>query len=245
MPRNQFTFRLNGQDSTFWTTGSLLQALRAFLEDRPGADPSKVELIIPDASDLLREIALCRLEIQLNPLFSKFIPDLFEFLWNQMLLIDAGEGTVPRFPDVSSPDRHSIDAAYEVAAEWLQERLPKQPAAEPTPQDRTQQADESSLEIVVSDDCRSANWNGVLFEFTTGQAACFDCLYANWLRGTPSVDQGTILDAGGASGKRLADVFNKGTHPAWGKLIVSGGTKGAFRLAPEPPKTCPTTENRT
>ena len=91
--------------------------------------------------------------------------------------------------------------------------------------------------LVVSSDARSVLWTeqGELFEFTALQSECFKILHRDWLKGAPVLAQHTIIDAAGVSGERLFDLFNKGKHPAWGTLIIQGGTKGAFRLAPDAP----------
>lgn len=96
---------------------------------------------------------------------------------------------------------------------------------------------ETDEELVVSPDARSVYWRSAdtCFEFTPSQAACFQQMHSAWKQRTPSLDQHTILEAAGTSSDRLVDIFEKGKHPAWNKLIVYGKTKGTFRLAPDPP----------
>lgn len=83
--------------------------------------------------------------------------------------------------------------------------------------------------VVHSTDFRSIRWFGVLYTFTTTQAACVKVLWQNWEQGTPVISEVTILDEAGSAGHRLRDVFDKGNHPALGTMITSAG-KGAFQL---------------
>jgi HEAT repeat protein len=80
------------------------------------------------------------------------------------------------------------------------------------------------------DDFRSVNWFGQEYTFTTNQAACVQVLWEHWERGTPEVGLTKILERAGVAVNRLDVVFRD--HPAWGTMIVSGRTKGAYRLAP-------------
>jgi hypothetical protein len=84
-----------------------------------------------------------------------------------------------------------------------------------------------------SDDFRSVRWYGADYRFTPTQAACVRVLWEAWERGHPEVGQETILSAAESDGSRLRDLFKRpgSTHPAWGEMIVEGGTKGAYRLA--------------
>lgn len=83
-------------------------------------------------------------------------------------------------------------------------------------------------------DFRSVSWFGTEYTFTSTQAACVKVLWEHWAQGTPAVGEITVLDAAGASGERLRDVFGKGKHPAWGTMIQRAG-KGLYALA-EPEK---------
>lgn len=82
-----------------------------------------------------------------------------------------------------------------------------------------------------SEGFRSVHWYGTDFTFTDTQGACVAMLWVAWKNGTPEIGQGSILEAPTveAESKRLADVFK--AHPAWGKMIVPGNTRGAYRLA--------------
>jgi hypothetical protein len=81
-----------------------------------------------------------------------------------------------------------------------------------------------------SEDFRSVRWYGTDYTFTATQAACIKVLWEAWEHGTPELGQAFILDAAGSESGRLRDVFEKGKHPAWNKLIVSS-RKGVFRLS--------------
>jgi len=83
-------------------------------------------------------------------------------------------------------------------------------------------------EIDHSEDFRSVRVKGVQYDFTAIQAVCVSLLYESYCKGTPDVGGDTLLQRAGSESKRLTDIF-KGS-PAWGKLIVPGGTRGAFRL---------------
>lgn len=82
-----------------------------------------------------------------------------------------------------------------------------------------------------SPDFRSVNWFGTVYSFTGNQAAAVRVLWEAWEAGAPDVGDETLLSAVDpeAPPAKLAYVFNK--HPAWGTLIVAGGSKGAHRLA--------------
>jgi hypothetical protein len=87
-----------------------------------------------------------------------------------------------------------------------------------------------------SPDFRSVRWFGIVYAFTPMQAACVQVLWQAWEHGAPELSQAAILEAAGSAGARLRDVFDmgktKGQHSSWGRMIVSGNTKGSFRLAP-------------
>jgi hypothetical protein len=87
-------------------------------------------------------------------------------------------------------------------------------------------------DVSHSDDFRSVRWYGTDYVFTPTQAACVRVLWEAWERGTPVLGQDSILEHQdvGSAASRLYDVFQKGKHPAWGKMIVSP-RKGAFCLA--------------
>jgi hypothetical protein len=81
-----------------------------------------------------------------------------------------------------------------------------------------------------SDDFRFVRWYGTEYVFTPTQAACIRVLWEAWKKGTPVLGQAAILEAADSRGTRLSDVFEKGKHPAWRKMIVCV-RKGAFQLA--------------
>lgn len=90
---------------------------------------------------------------------------------------------------------------------------------------------EPSVGAVHSSDFHSVNWFGTKYCFTSTQAACVKVLWENWEQETPNVGEATILDRAGSSGSRLRDVFQKGKHPAWKRMIVSP-KKGTYCLTP-------------
>ena len=93
--------------------------------------------------------------------------------------------------------------------------------------------------VVPSTDFRSVRWFGTLYEFTPKQAPMVETLYENWLAGSPDVGDETLLDAWDPERRgnpRIQSIFRN--HPAWGTMIVRGGTKGSRRLQP------PTEENQ-
>lgn len=78
-------------------------------------------------------------------------------------------------------------------------------------------------------DFRSVRWCGEVYEFTPMQAGCIKVLWEHWEQGTPAVGEQTILEAADSSSERLRDVFDKGNHPAWDRMIVKA-RGGLFRL---------------
>jgi hypothetical protein len=78
-------------------------------------------------------------------------------------------------------------------------------------------------------DFRCVRWFGAEHTFTGTQAACVKILWEHWEQGTPAVGEQTILEAADSSSGQLRDVFDKGSHSAWGTMIVEA-RKGAFRL---------------
>ena len=79
-----------------------------------------------------------------------------------------------------------------------------------------------------SQDYRSVHWFGTDYSFTPYQAACIKILWEAWRNGTPDVGVETILEKAGSESSRLVDVFKN--NNAWQKMIVSGKTKGSYRL---------------
>src|SRR5262249_34563809 len=73
-------------------------------------------------------------------------------------------------------------------------------------------------------DFRSVTWNECSYSFTATQAACVKVLWVNFQKKTPDVHAATILEEAESSSTRLRDVFKRGTHPAWKKMIVPGST---------------------
>jgi hypothetical protein len=91
---------------------------------------------------------------------------------------------------------------------------------------------ESDLPVTIahSPDFRSVRWADEEFSFTVNQAPVVRLLHENWQSGTPDVGDETLLSEVDpeAPPARLSVLFRD--HPAWGTLIVSGGTKGSHRF---------------
>jgi len=86
-----------------------------------------------------------------------------------------------------------------------------------------------------SPDFRSVHWFGRDYSFTATQAACVKVLWEAWQNQTPEVGDQTVLEKVEANSERLDHVFRlrgRAQHPAWGKMIVAGATKGSHQLAP-------------
>ena len=93
-----------------------------------------------------------------------------------------------------------------------------------------------TLDPVIGTDFRSIKWCGETYSFTGNQAPVVELLYQNWKQGTLDVGDETLLSAVDPESppNRLNVLFRD--HPAWGKIIVPGKTKGSHRLSP-PKKT--------
>lgn len=94
------------------------------------------------------------------------------------------------------------------------------------------EADENGPVATHGPDFRSVNWYGTCFEFTSQQAAVVKVLWEAMENGTPTVGDPTLLEAVESGAGRLPNLFRD--HPAWGRMIVEGGTKGSRRLADPP-----------
>lgn len=81
-----------------------------------------------------------------------------------------------------------------------------------------------------SADFRSVHWSGEDYQFTATQAAAIKALWEAWEAGAPELSQATILERAGSETERLRDLFRD--HPAWGVFVVSGSSKGSYRLSP-------------
>ena len=79
-----------------------------------------------------------------------------------------------------------------------------------------------------SPDYRSVNLRGRQYFLRPLRAQVVEILHENYLQGTPDVGQHTLLELVESKAKRLRRVFRKSN--AWGELIVTGKTKGTFRL---------------
>jgi len=96
-----------------------------------------------------------------------------------------------------------------------------------------------------SPDFRSANWHGVVHEFTGKQAQVVEALWQTWAIGAPSIGEAYLLSVidpdAESKNLKLKGLFDKGGHSAWGTMIVPGSRKGTVRLSEPPEKdTSPT-----
>lgn len=83
-------------------------------------------------------------------------------------------------------------------------------------------------------DYRSVRWGDKAFSFTAAQSHAVRALVEAYERGTPDIGQETLLiDCIDTTQEKLATVFRD--NPAWGQMIITGATKGTFRIA-DPPK---------
>jgi len=73
--------------------------------------------------------------------------------------------------------------------------------------------------------------DATIYSFTTNQAPVVRLLYEHWQAGTPDVGDETLLFSVDpeAPPARLSTLFRD--HPAWGTMIVAGGSKGTHRLS--------------
>jgi hypothetical protein len=94
------------------------------------------------------------------------------------------------------------------------------PPAPPAPQPRG---------VKHSPDFRCVNWYGQIYSLTPAQAAVVRILWDAWENETPDVGQESLLESSGSESAKLSDVFKD--SPAWNTLVVSGGSRGTFRLA--------------
>lgn len=80
-----------------------------------------------------------------------------------------------------------------------------------------------------SPDFSSVHWHGHDYTFSKGQAAIVVLLWKAWKHGTPEMKHESLLERSGSDCERLAPIFQG--NPAWGEMIVAGGSKGTVRLA--------------
>jgi hypothetical protein len=81
-------------------------------------------------------------------------------------------------------------------------------------------------------DYRSVHWYGIDYSFTEAQASLVKVLWEAWENETPDVGTQTLFQEAKLNTDRLQDAFkSRGQfHPAWQVMIVSGKTKGTYRL---------------
>ena len=95
---------------------------------------------------------------------------------------------------------------------------------------RDDEESEPKTNAVHLTDFRSVKWFGKEYSFSANQARVIRLLWENWKNGTAEVGQETLLNEidHASPPDRLNNVFRD--QPAWGEMIVSGTTKGTFRL---------------
>jgi hypothetical protein len=84
------------------------------------------------------------------------------------------------------------------------------------------------VEFKHSSDYRSILWNGETYPLTPAQAAIVRILDDNRVNKTPDVGQDYLLEEAGVRSSRLEHLFKD--SPLWRTLIVSGRSRGTFRL---------------
>ena len=90
-------------------------------------------------------------------------------------------------------------------------------------------AEEAMPNFRASEDYRSVSWQGQEFRFTATQAKVVRLLREAQLSKTPEIGQDQLLEKAGSQLSQLRDLFRR--NPAWRKLIISGSTRGSFRLS--------------
>jgi hypothetical protein len=157
-------------------------------------------------------------------------------------------GDVVKHCGVSAQCHHGC--AYELASEYVAgNQTPKYQAIKQLWQecryefdrvkktDNTAQDDDEAeanpteSDVAHSIDFRSMRWSGTVYSFTANQAPVVRLLYEHWQGGTPDVGDETLLFSVDpeAPPARLSTLFRN--HPAWGTMIVAGGSKGTHRLS--------------
>jgi hypothetical protein len=153
-------------------------------------------------------------------------------LWDLARKMGGPTNWPPPMPQVRT--LQAAQAAIDTLIQWVNAHPSSiKPAPEAALGERTasgKQASKAVADVSHSDDFRCLRWCKAEYTFTPTQAACVRVLYEAWQNGSPVMGQAAILEAAESSGGRLRDVFDKGKHPAWGKLIVSP-RKGAYRLS--------------
>lgn len=121
-----------------------------------------------------------------------------------------------------------------LSPEWQDEfravaaRLAREAAITAPERDTGDEAADNPPAAVHSPDFRSVNWFGKQYPFTGNQAAAVRLLWEAWQSGAPDVGGETLIQAADASTQRIDVVFRG--NPAWGAMIVQGGTRGSYRL---------------
>lgn len=133
---------------------------------------------------------------------------------------------------IESSGRNRLGAILRAEAE-IDRTLKARSSARRSRRHRSNAADSSTCAPARhSSDYRSVHWFGTDYNFTPTQAPVVTALWAAWENGTPELGHATLFEASGSamdsSSGRLLDIFRD--HPAWMTMIVSGSTKGSYRL---------------
>jgi hypothetical protein len=116
--------------------------------------------------------------------------------------------------------------------DWVQQAFDRLIATRtpPTVPPVTAQRSGQGADVAHSPDFRSVRWFGATYSFTANQAPVVKLLFDNWQAGTPDCGDETLLNTVDAASPpaRLNVLFRD--HPAWGTMIVEGGSKGTHRL---------------
>lgn len=140
--------------------------------------------------------------------------------------------------DIAPPELRKLDTLLEYLEQAYQVDDPEGligPPKESTIRELTRltwmfiDAGPSTATARHADDFRSVLWFGETHIFSPTQAAVIEVMWRHWTQGTPAMAEHTILESGGSHAGRLRDVFDKGKHSAWGRMIQPAG-KGAFKL---------------
>ena len=92
----------------------------------------------------------------------------------------------------------------------------------------SQSPDSPQEEFTASDGYHTVTFRGQSYTLTDSQAAVVGVLDKNAKRGTPDVNQHTVLAEIESDAERLRDLFRE--SPLWGMLIIQGERRGHYKL---------------
>ena len=113
--------------------------------------------------------------------------------------------------------------------DWMKQ--PRSSKTAPAQSDDEAEGTPAGSDVAHSIDFRSVRWFRTIYSFTTNQAPVVRLLYEHWQAGKPDVGDETLLFSVDPEvpPARLSTLFRD--HPAWGTMIVGGGSKGTHRLS--------------